>query len=1059
MNTPDTVSTPALQNGGSFPEQGQLVEVRRRQWVVGDIGASAFRDLFASTRQGLVSLVSVDEDSLGEELQVVWQLEPGARVLDRAGLPSISGCDDTARLEAFLDAVSWGAATNADRSFLQSPFRSGASIESYQLDPVVRAIDMARVNLLIADDVGLGKTIEAGLVIQELLVRHRARTVLVVCPSSLQLKWQLEMQEKFGLEFRLVGTEYLKCLRREQGIHANPWTSFPRLITSMDWMKSGEALRLIKDVLPPHITYPRKFDILVVDEAHNVAPAMAIRYALESQRTSLIRKIAPHFEHRIFLSATPHNGYQESFTSLLELLDDQRFARNVMPEEKQLQRVMVRRLKTDLVDAEGKPIYPKREIKPLEVAYTTEEREAHKLLRQYADSLTHAVAGTKREFGSQFVMNLLKKRLFSSPRAFSITLEKHRETLAGRGKKADASALDDRILRKAIGKLEEEYASDEGLEHAIGEAVAEAGAAAVELNSDQKEMLRRLSTWAETAKGRPDSKAKAILGWLDEHLKTNGKWNGARVILFTEYRATHGWLFEILTNHGYGGERLAELHGSLDPEERAKVTAAFQAAPDVSPVRILLATDAASEGIDLQNHCNYLIHVEIPWNPNVMEQRNGRIDRHGQKKTPFVWHPVGKGFQGDASNPNAKVGDLEGDHEYLMRAVVKVEAIREDLGSVGPVIAQQIQEAMSGKRTQLDTRDAEAKAAKAKRFVVAERKLQEKIAKLHERLLEARNDFHLSPERIARAVQVAMELAEKPPLKPIVWPNAPANSVFEVPQLAGSWLRATAGLNHPHTHKRRPITFDHEVAKGRDDVVLAHLNHRLVQMCLRILRAEVWALDDRKTLNRVTVRRSADASLEHPVVAVSSRLVVTGGNHHRLHEELTVSGGELKPESFARIAQVGRLEALLEESKPFKPDVAMLAMLRERFDHSQKAIRATADARSDDRLKFLKNTLERRKLGDVTDIAGLLDELERALKLEIEASSRMVQTELGFWPENERMQLRRDVDALRARLARIPDEREQEIASIERRYSDLAHRTFPVAVTLILPPSISGGAK
>lgn len=1039
------------------PETGQLVEVRRRQWVVGDVGASAFCELFAPTSEGLVSLVSVDEDSLGEELQVIWQLEPGARVLERAGLPALTGCDVTDRLEAFLDAVRWGAATNADRGFLQSPFRSGISIESYQLDPVVRAIDMARVNLLIADDVGLGKTIEAGLVIQELLVRHRARTVLVVCPSSLQLKWQVEMHEKFGLEFRIVDTEYLKRLRREQGIHANPWTSFPRLITSMDWMKSGEALRLIKDVLPPHITYPRKFDILVVDEAHNVAPAMATRYALESQRTSLIRRIAPHFEHRLFLSATPHNGYQESFTALLELLDDQRFARNVMPDEKQRQRVMVRRLKTDLVDADGKPIYPKREIKALEVAYTTEEREAHKLLRQYADSLGKTVRGTKFEFGNQFVLNLLKKRLFSSPRAFAITLEKHRESLTGRGRKKDATSLDERILRKAIGKLEEEYASDEGLEQAIGEAVEEASTAPAELKSDQKDMLKRLSTWAESAKGRPDSKAKAILNWIDEHLRPGGKWNGARVILFTEYRATHGWLFEILTNHGCGGERLAELHGSLDPEERAKVTAAFQAAPDVSPVRILLATDAASEGIDLQNHCNYLIHVEIPWNPNVMEQRNGRIDRHGQKKTPFVWHPVGKGFQTTGDTTKVKVGDIEGDHEYLMRAVIKVEAIREDLGSVGPVIAQQIEEAMSGKRTQLDTRAAEAKAEKARRFLATERKLQERIAKLHERLLEARNDFHLAPDRIARAVQIAMQLAEKPALKPIPWQDAPANSVFEVPQLAGSWQRATAGLNHPHTHKRRPITFDHSIAKGRDDVVLAHLNHPLVQMCLRILRAEVWALDDRKTLNRVTVRRSADASLEHPVVAVHSRLVITGGNHHRLHEELTLAGGELKTDGFARITQVGRLEALVDQSTPLKPDAAMLAMLRERFEQSQKPIRTSADARSEDRLKFLRNTLERRKLGDIADISGLLDELEKAITREIEASSRMVQTELGLWPENERMQLRRDVDALRARLARIPEEREKEIAVIENRYSDLAHRTFPVAVTFILP--LSGGAK
>lgn len=1041
-------SSSTIVIGGQLPEQGQLVEVRRRQWVVSGIETSALGEVLPAARQRLVDLVSVDEDSLGEELQVVWQLEPGARLLERAGLPAVLKCDDAERLEAFLDAVRWGAATNADRSFLQAPFRSGVAIESYQLDPVVRAIDMARVNLLIADDVGLGKTIEAGLVIQELLVRHRARSVLVVCPPSLLLKWQSEMQEKFGLEFRIVDTEYVKRQRREQGIHANPWTSFPRLITSMDWMKSGEALRLIKDVLPPHITYPRKFDILVVDEAHNVAPPMATRYSLESQRTALIRKIAPHFEHHIFLSATPHNGYRESFTSLLELLDDQRFARNVMPEEKRIRRVMVRRLKADLVDEAGKPIYSKREIKALEVDYTAEEREAHALLRQYTESRGETARGTKHEYGGQFVLNLLKKRLFSSPRAFAITLEKYRESLTGRGKRAKASALDDRILRKAISKLEEDHESDQQLEKAIGEALIEAGAAATELTADQKDKLDRLSAWASSAKGRPDSKAIAILAWLNEYLRPSGKWNDARVILFTEYRVTHGWLFEILTNHGFGGDRLMELHGDLDRDERERITAAFQAAPDVSPVRILLATDVASEGVDLQNHCNYLIHVEIPWNPNVMEQRNGRIDRHGQKKTPFIWHPVGKGFRADTPDPKAKVGDLEGDHEYLMRAVMKVEAIREDLGSVGPVIAQQIEEAMSGKRSKLDTHDAEEKAAMAKRFVVAERKLQERIAKLHKRLLEARNDFHLSPGRIASAVQVAMQLAGKPPLKPIPWPNAPLNTVFEVPQLAGSWQRATEGLNHPHTHERRPITFDHEVAKGRDDVVLAHLNHRLVEMCLRILRAEVWALDDRKTLNRVAVRCSTDASLEHPVVALHSRLLVTGGNHHRLHEEITLSGGELKRDGFARINQVGRLENLLKESSPHRVDAVTLAMLREGFDRAQDAIRSVAETRSRDRLKFLENRLEHRKKSDVDDISSLLAELDKAIRREIEAA-KLIQLEL--WPENEQLQVRRDLDALRARLNRIPEEREKEIAAIEGRYSSFAYRTFPVAVSFILP--------
>ncbi len=114
----------------------------------------------------------------------------------------------------------------------------------------------------------------------------------------------------------------------------------------MDWIKGGEALRLLRDVIPVRASYPRKFDILVVDEAHNVAPAGSGRYALESQRTRLIKALSPHFQHRLFLTATPHNGYTESFTSLLELLDDQRFSKNILPDERQLSQVMVRRLKT-----------------------------------------------------------------------------------------------------------------------------------------------------------------------------------------------------------------------------------------------------------------------------------------------------------------------------------------------------------------------------------------------------------------------------------------------------------------------------------------------------------------------------------------------------------------------------------------------------------------------------------------------------------------------------------------------------------------------------------------
>ena len=1030
------------------PEPGQLVEVRRRQWVVVDVVSSNLAS--GSSSQNAVTLSSIDEDGLGEELEVIWEIEPGAQVIERAGLPSISGQDDSEKLEAFLDAVRWGAATNADRGFLQAPFRSGVSIEDFQLDPLVRAIDMARVNLLIADDVGLGKTIEAGLVIQELLLRHRARTVLIVCPASLQEKWRLEMLEKFGLEFRVVDTEYIKQLRRERGIHANPWTSHPRLIASMDWVKNGEGLRAMRDVLPPHVSYPRKFDMLVVDEAHNVAPAPGAHYALESQRTRFIRAISPHFQHRLFLTATPHNGYTESFTSLLELLDDQRFARNILPDEKRLSQVMIRRLKSDLVDADGKPLYAVRKLQALAVPYTNEERSIHQKLTDYCASREHAAGGTGSSFGTAFVNQLLKKRLFSSPAAFASTLEKHISSLSGGVQRKEKDPMAERILRKAILRIDEDYAKDQDVEDAQAEAVEEASRRGQSLTPEQKRALDELRQWAQRAKNKVDSKAQAIIDWLESNLKTNGQWNDRRVILFTEYRTTHQWMHEILASHGFGGERLAILHGGLDMKDREEIKAAFQTSPKDAAVRILLATDAASEGIDLQNHCNCLIHLEIPYNPNVMEQRNGRIDRHGQRqKEVLIWHPVDGG---------AHASSVVGGHgEDILRALRKLESMRADMGSVNPVIAPQMSGLIEGSLKDLDTRQADAKIAKARRFVRAERELKERVTKLHERLLETQHDFHLTPGRILMAVKTGLSLAGRPSLEPAELPGAPSGTVFMMPPLSGSWARCLEGLRHPHTQRIRPVTFDHAVAKGREDVVLVHLNHRLVQMCLRLMREEVWKQDDVKKLHRVTVRTLPDDRIEGPAVVVVSRLLITGGNHHRLHEELTISGGYLRDNNFRREESVTRVQQWLDEAKQTRASDSTFDSLRSRFERMQSAILQAVDARSKDRLKYLTNTLQGRKQQEIENITAVLDELEKAIQTELKKEQQPEQ--LSLFSEDERTQLRRDTAALEARLARIPTERVQEIRTIETRYADFVDRTFPVAVVFLIPESTARGGR
>ena len=1031
MTTAST--THSLVFTSSAPEPGQLVEVRRRQWIVAEVDASAVSPELP--KRNLVKLASIDEDALGEEIEVLWELEPGAHVIEHAGLPTLAALDDPSKLEAFLDAVRWGAATNADRGYLQAPFRSGVSIEDYQLDPLVRAIDMARTNLLIADDVGLGKTIEAGLVIQEMLLRHRARTILVLCPSSLQEKWRSEMAEKFGLEFRIVDTESVKRSRRERGLHANPWTSFPRLIASIDWAKQGEGIRLLRDVLPPQPTFPRRFDMLVVDEAHNVAPTVG-KYAVESLRTRLVRLLAPHFQHKLFLTATPHDGYTESFTALLELLDDQRFSRNILPPEDQLARVMVRRLKSDLVDVNGHKLYPVRRLEALNVEYTDTEREARLLLDQYIAS--REKQEDREGAASHFVHQLLRKRLASSPAAFMSTLARHTETIEGRGEARRTSGLDERILRRAIAKAEEDYADDDTRDAAESEAIEEASRRLRPLTAEEENLLGRLRSWAEQASHRPDSKAQALLRWLEENLRPEGQWSNARVILFTEYRATQTWLHAILASHQFGGERLALLFGGMDPKEREAIKAAFQADPRESPVRILLATDAASEGIDLQNHCNLLVHIEIPYNPNVMEQRNGRVDRHGQKQGEVViWHPV------DSS------GDHGGD---ILRALKKLDSMRADMGSVNPVIAPQLPALLEGRRRELDTGLADNRIERARRYVKAERELRERIAKLHERLMTTRSEQHLTSDRIERAVRVALVLTDKPDLMPATLADLPQARVFHMPHLAGSWSRCLDGLEHPYTKRIRPITFDHDVAKGRDDVVLVHLNHPLVQMSLRLLRAEVWARDDVKKLNRVAVRTLPAAKLEAPAILVVSRLLITGGNHHRLHEELTESGGYLRESGFRREDGVTKLRDWLEWSEPGAIDNAILDALRTRFTRQTDAILSAVTARSRERLRGLASTIEGRKRREIDEMTQLLDDLAKNLEAELRRDAPL---QLSLFSEDERTQLRRDTLALEARLRRIPEERQRERIAIEERHTGLVDHTFPVSVILLVPEALA----
>ena len=1041
----------------SLPEQGQLVEVRHRRFVVTDVAKSSLPvdplSTGKATPQHLVTLAAVDDEGAGDDLQVIWELEPGARIHDRVALPAPQGFDPPYRLDAFLNAVRWGAGSVADVRALQAPFRSGIDIEDYQLDPVVRAIQMPRANLLIADDVGLGKTIEAGLVIQELIFRQRARRIVVVCPAALQIQWQDQMRDKFGLEFRIVDSALMKDLRRKRGIHTNPWSHFPRLITSIDFLKRDQPMRLFREVLPAdgELAYPRRFDLLIVDEAHNVAPPGHGHYAVDSLRTAAIRMLAPHFQHKLFLTATPHNGYAESFSALLELLDNQRFVRGVPPDRELLAAVMVRRMKSEVKDWSGAHKFPARELRAIEVAYTPDEKQAHQWLQAYTRLRQDHPAGAAEHTATEFVLKLLKKRLLSSPAAFASTLAKHEQSLATslqpsptRSGGLNPSAG---ILKAMVEELEEGYADDGAYEEASLELTRTMTGLFRPASPAEQALLRQMRTWGERAALRPDSKARMLVDWLNQQIRPGGRWSDERVIIFTEYRTTQKWLQTILAAEGLAtGERLMTMFGGMADDERERIKAAFLAHPGVSPVRILLATDAASEGIDLQLHCHRLIHYEIPWNPNRMEQRNGRIDRHGQRDNPQIFHFAPQGYQQQALDGDVPVGELEGDLEFLMRAVYKVEQIREDLGKVGPVIADQVTEAMLGRRRRLQTESAERAAEPVRRMLKFERNLRAQMERLHAQLQETQQALHLSPENVLAVVEIGLELAGQPRLNQV----AEQPGWFTLPPLHGSWARSSAGLAHPHTGQIRPVTFDHNLARGRDDVVLVHLNHRLVQMALHLLRAEVWSSESYKNLHRVAVRLAPDHLASDPVVVAHARLVITGRDSHRLHEEIISAGGEIRQGRFRQL-NVGQVQALLDGALDREPAAEVKKRLAALWPELAPSLVQALESRMRDRANSLSNTLALRADKEVADITAILRELERAIQAELQ-QPEVVQLELFSTAERE--QYSRNVALLQARLGQIPGEIAQETAQIRAQFAEPQPRMFPVAVTFLVPEKL-----
>lgn len=1021
-------------------EVGALVQVRGQQWLVSELSESTLPvdELAPAVLPGrtLVTLTSVSEDDLGEELSVIWEVEPGRAVIPSGALPDVpdpSGWDDPQTLGALVDAVRWGTVASADVNTLQAPFRAGIQIKDYQLEPVAKALRMPRVALLVADDVGLGKTIEAGLGIQEMLLRHRARRVLVVCPASLSLKWRDEMRDKFGLSFTILDAAALKELRRSHGLQANPFTVYPRVIISLPWLRTPRVQRLLDEVLDSSTLQLGFFDLLVVDEAHHCAPAAPVKgrrgYAVDSQQTRAVRRLSEHSQHRLLLSATPHNGYSESWEALLELVDPRRFARGVEPDPAAVEAVLVRRLKDEIVDAEGAREFAERlPAEALEVNYADREQEGHRLLAEYTALRT----GSPRR--NDLVTLLLKKRLFSSPAAFAKTLERHLASLAGTVGDQNGDPVD-------TGYDWDDEPDDAAGSDAEGALLA---GAATPLTREAATGLDRLRVWARSQVGPADAKAERLVAELERLCRPGAVWNDERVVVFTEYVDTQVWLAGLLGARGLGGERLGLLSGGMDPARRERLKAAFQAAPGRDPVRILVATDAASEGIDLQDHCCRIINYDVPFNPNRLEQRIGRVDRFGQRRPVHVAHFVGAGW--DTAAP----GSYEADLEFLSRVAQKVAQERADLGRVNPVLAQAVEARMLGRPVFADPFAPAPSPAPLR----AERNLREQIARLRQQLGASTRQLHVAGPNVRRVVDTALALAGQRPL--VDHPDG----LVEPPELTRGWERTLEGIEDPLDPAiRRPLTFDAE--RAGPDVVHAHLGWRLVDQAQRLLRSAVWG--EKTTLAMVagvSAELPDDVRPDEMLVTVLTRFVLVGADGARLHEEVLLAARALPRSGRSRRLEVeerrfetlrGTIEAALDPDACRPADPAACHRLTEVWADLTDLLAGDIAGRAEVRKAALERELDQRRDEDLARVEAITEHMRRTLSDAL-GEPAPTQLRLDELDQPERRQLESDRAAWQARLAGLDDQLDLERVAIERRYRGVRTLTFPVAVLLVTRP-------
>lgn len=1072
------------------PARGELVQVRSRRWLVEKVDGNG------TGESPVVRLACADDDAQGEVLEVLWDYELDRRILADEGWGHLAskGFDDPRLFSAFLHTLRWGSVTATDPNLFQSPFRAGIKIDAYQMEPLRKALRLPRVNLFIADDTGLGKTIEAGLIARELLLRKKAKTIVVAAPPSVLEQWRAELEERFGLVFELLDRQYVAKVRRERGFAVNPWRTHSRFLVSHNLLTDPAYADPLREWLGPLLPE----SLLILDEAHHAAPSTGGRYGIETKLTRAVRDIGGRFEHRLFLSATPHNGHSNSFSTLLELLDPYRFTRGVKVRGRRaLEDIMIRRLKEDIREVQGG--FPRRVVERVvidDLPHDAPELELSRLLDEYRTAREQRFAQVSRrtQASAGLLVVGLQQRLLSSIEAFARSLRVHRATVErqweGSGEPVEVGAQAD-LFTSPPGADDERATLDDEAAQAQEEAQVAGLTRAIEAATQafperERALLDRMEAIAEAHRDEPDAKTHRLIDWIREHLcpglppfgqapsGASPRWNDRRVLIFTENREgtkrhLQTVLDQAIADTDRADERIAVITGLTAGAQREEIQRRFNTAPGQDPLRILIATDAAREGLNFQAHCADLFHFDLPWNPGRIEQRNGRIDRKLQPADEVRCHYF--------------VLAQRAEDRVLEVLVRKTETIRRELGSLSKVIDDEVERRLKqGIRhadvdalaTEIEQADLEAERRQVtEEELEAARERQDDLKAEIERcrtlLQRSREwvDFDAAPFRDALSCSLEMQGAD-----PLVQEtDEDGRPVWRFPAMDRhsadpSWAATLDTLREPRARDQkladwrreapiRPVVFD-DAGVLTEETVHLHLEQRVAQRLLARFRAQGFVHHD---LSRACLAQADD---NIPRVILLGRLSLYGQGAERLHEVIVpVAARWIEPDRrdgplivYARDAEARSLEllerTLTGDGQP-RPVPAIEQRLLGAVAQDVEQLRPQLEQRGETLAREAAEKLRDRGRREQRDLRETLERQRYRVREELDRHQlELPQLTLGF-AEEERRQLEANMRAWAERLAQFDHDLEHEPSRIADRYEVRATRTEPVGLVYLWP--------